>query len=72
MRLTLNIPDIFIIRYIHVLLSVWFVRLYGKIIHGLQRTEYRHKDHTLSSLLHNYAFVHCALGDIDVKHRTVQ
>ena len=50
----------------YMLLSVWFVRLYGKIIHELQRVDYRpyrSTDYTLNSLLHN-SFALCALGDI--------
>ena len=46
---------------------VWFVRLYGKIIHERQRVDfrpYRRTNHTLTSLLHLYAYAPCTLRDI--------
>ena len=46
---------------------VWFVRLYGKIIHERQRVDYRpyrRTNHTLTSLLHLYASAPCMLRDI--------
>ena len=51
----------------NMLLSVWVVCLYGKIIHELQLADfrlYRRTDYTLSSLLYHCAFAPCALGDI--------
>ena len=52
---------------LHAIVRVWFVRLYGKIIHERQRVDYRpyrRTNHTLTSLLHLYASAPCALRDI--------
>ena len=49
---------------------VWFVRLYGKIIHERQRVDYhpyRRTNHTLTSLLHLYASAPCTLEIFGVK-----
>ena len=49
------------------IVRVWFVRLYGKIIHERQRVDYRPyrcTNHTLTSLLHLYASAPCTLRDI--------
>ena len=43
---------------------VWFVRLYGKIIHERERVDYRpyrRTNHTLTSLLHLYASTPCMM-----------
>ena len=45
-----------------VLVRVWFVRLYGKIIH--ERRPYRRTNHILTNLLHMYASAPCTLRDI--------
>ena len=51
----------------YAIVRVWFVRLYGNIIHERELVDYRpyrRTNHTLTSLLHLYAFAPCTLQDI--------